>query len=426
MAGGKGTRISSVVSNVPKPMIPIIDKPLLEYQIESLKKSGILDIIIIIGYMGEVIKNYFGFGEKWNVNITYVVENKPLGTAGALYYLKDIIKEDFFLVFGDLILDIDWVRFMNFHKKYQGCITLFGHPNSHPYDSDVVITGKDNKVEKIDSKKNIRNYYYHNFTNAGLYCVSPKIFENIHFIKKSDFEKDIILKYITSKEVYAYKSTEYVKDIGTPDRYFSVINDIKKGIVSSKNLKNKQKCIFLDRDGTLNVLKGFINNSNDLELIPGVSEAIKLLNLSEYLAIIITNQPVISRGECTFEELEKIHMKLETELGNNGAFLDGIYFCPHHPDKGYKGEIHELKFDCGCRKPKTGMIIKAAKEYNIDLEASWYIGDTTTDIQTGINAGLHTMLVMTGEAGQDAKYNVQAEYFANDLVTAVKRILNIC
>lgn len=423
MAGGKGTRLQSIAKNIPKPMFPILNRPILEYQIDSLKKSGIADITIIIGYLGDVIRKHFGNGERYGVSIEYIVENVPLGTAGALYYLKRKIKDDFILIFGDLIFDIDFNRFMAFHKKSNAIISLYGHPNTHPYDSDVIIANEQNRVIKIESKNIERNFFYHNFVNAGVYCISPQLLTEITNPEKLDLEKNLITEQIKKKRVYAYRSTEYVKDMGTPDRLNAVAIDIQNKIVTSRSLKNKQKAIFLDRDGTINQYVGFLKNIDDFKLINGVAKAIKIINQSQYLAIVVTNQPVIARGEVTFSSLEEIHKKMETELGKQGAYLDDLFFCPHHPDKGYKDEVKELKIDCSCRKPKIGMLLQAAEKYNINLSQSWYIGDTTVDIQTGINAGMKTILVKTGQAGQDRKYNATATFEADTLYEAVKRII---
>ena len=423
MAGGKGTRLKTVIKDIPKPMAGIQGKPVLEYQVESLKNSNITEITIIAGYLGNAIKEYFGNGDKWGVNISYIFEKEPLGTAGALFYLKDKIQDNFFLLFGDLLLDVDWNRFMDFHKSKNSWLTLYCHPNSHPFDSDIVLTSNNGLVTGIDSTNNKRNYYYHNFVNAGIYCVYQEILNKFIKPEKMDFEKDIIGKAIPFGKVFAYKSTEYVKDMGTPSRLEAATADVRAGVVSGRSLINKQKCVFLDRDGTINVLNGFINSVEKFELLPNAAEAIKLLNESSYLVIVATNQPVIARGECSIDMLSQIHMKMETKLGEAGAYLDDIYYCPHHPHKGYKGEIPALKIECTCRKPKTGMIIEAAMRYNIDLSLSWYIGDTTTDIQTGINAGMQTILLKTGEAGQDAKYKVNPGYIEEDLLQAAKMIL---
>ena len=425
MAGGKGTRLQSVAKDIPKPMIKILGKPLLEYQIDSLRESGIDNIILIIGYLGNIIQEYFADGTKFGVNIQYIIEEKPLGTAGALYYLKEKIQGDFVFVFGDLLLDIDWNRFVGFHKKNNGLITLYGHPNSHPYDSDVIVSDENNRVIKIEPKNIKRDFYYHNFVNAGIYCMSSIILDAVKNPEKTDLEKKIITEEINKGRVYAYRSTEYIKDIGTPKRLNSAYQDIKNGLLKNKNLKNKQKAIFLDRDGTINVLNGFLSNIDDFEFLPGIAEAIKKINNSEYLVIVATNQPVVARGECTLEKLEQIHMKMELELGKQGAYLDDLFYCPHHPDKGYKGENIEFKIDCNCRKPKTGMLKQAANKYNIDLKHSWFIGDTTMDIKTGINAGTKTILVNTGEAGLDKKYNVVPDYNFENLLQAVDFILSI-
>ena len=424
MAGGKGTRLANVNSEIPKPMFPILGKPILEYQIESLARSGINTITLIVGHLKETVINYFGDGSRFGVKIKYIEEKEPLGTAGALYYLKNE-PDDFLLVFGDLIFDIDFNRFMSFHKENDATITLFGHPNSHPYDSDIIVMDKNSRILEILSKKEERDYYYHNFVNAGIYCVNPRALKGINEPHKIDLEKTLIAGLIKNGRVFAYRSTEYVKDMGTPDRLNMVTADIKKGIVKQRSLRYKQKAIFLDRDGTINEYKGFLRDINDFHLYLFVSDAIKLINNSFYLSIIATNQPVIARGEVSFSQLDEIHKKMETELGKEGAFLDDILFCPHHPDKGFKGEIEKLKIECNCRKPKIGMITEAAMKYNIDLSQSWYIGDTTIDVQTGINAGMRTILVQTGEAGKDGKFNNVPDYIAADLLDAVRYILSI-
>ena len=327
------------------------------------------------------------------------------------------------LLFGDLILDIDFGRFMRFHRKHGAAITLYGHPNSHPHDSDVVEVDEDGRVTGILSKKAERTADVHNFVNAGLYCISPHALDAISAPQKIDLEKDLISALLAQGRVFAYKSTEYVKDMGTPDRLEAVSADVKNGIVAGRSLKHKQKAIFLDRDGTINEYVGFLRSKDDFRLLPGAAQAIAAINTSAYLTIVATNQPVIARGEVTFEQLEDIHKKMETELGREGAYLDDIFFCPHHPHSGYEGEVKALKIDCDCRKPKIGMLRVAAEKYNIDLARSWYVGDTTVDIQTGKNAGMRTVLVQTGQAGEDGKFEVTPDYRATDLRDAVRYIL---
>lgn len=413
MAGGKGTRIASVNSEVPKPMIKIAGKPILERQVDVLKRQNITDFIFVIGHLGSVVKNYFGDGSKFGVSIEYIEEKEPLGTAGALYLLKDKLKEDFLLLCGDVIFDIDVNRFFNAHLSHGGLATLFTHPNSHPYDSGIIIADDSGKVTDWLHKEDKR-LWYRNRVNAGLHMLSPKILDSFNELKKTDLDRDVLKPLITSGKLYVYDSPEYVKDMGTPDRYYSVIEDIECGKVQGKNLSNKQKAIFLDRDGTINKYVGFLRDINGFELLDGVTEAVKKINESGYLAIVVTNQPVIARGEVSLHELCEIHNKMETLLGADGAYVDAIYFCPHHPHKGYEGERAEYKIDCDCRKPKPGLILKAAAEYNIDLKNSWIIGDSENDVACGKNAGCKTAII-----GEDERADIRGK----SLLECVNKIL---
>lgn len=393
MAGGKGTRISSVASDIPKPMIKIDGKPVLEREIECLREQGFTDLIITVSHLGSFIMDYFGDGETFGVNIEYFNEEVPLGNAGALFQLKDKLQEDFLLLNADAIFDVDFKRFVAYHKEKKAKVTLFTHPNNHPYDSGLIIADEQGRVEKWLTKEDERIGWYKNRVNAGLHVISPEILNQTITTPKVDLDRQLLKPLAGKGVMYAYDSPEYVKDMGTPERYEAVCKDYSAGRVRGKNLRNKQKAIFLDRDGTLNEYVGFLRKEEEFKLLPGVAEAIRCINASGYLAVLITNQPVIARGEVTRSELNTIHNKMETLLGAEGAYLDAIYYCPHHPHKGYEGEIVELKIDCDCRKPKPGMLLKAAEEYNIDLGSSWIIGDGDNDIEAGKAAGCNTARV---------------------------------
>lgn len=386
MAGGKGTRIASVASDIPKPMIQICGKPILQHQIECLREQDIRDIILVIGHLGEVIKDYFADGKRFGVNIKYIEEEEPLGTAGALYYLRGTIKGNFLLLNGDIIFDVDFKRFMDYHLRMGTSATIFTHPNNHPYDSGLVVTDSRGFVIKWMHKEDERSIYK-NRVNAGIHILSDEILTMFQEAHKMDLDRDVLRRLISDRKLAAYDSPEYVRDMGTPERYQMVTRDIESGLVRAKNLKNKQKAVFMDRDGTINIYKGFIKEHQDMELIPGIAERIKKINESGYLAIVVTNQPVIARGECSLEELERIHEKMETLLGQQGAYIDDLFYCPHHPDKGFEGERIEYKIECECRKPKPGMLLQAAEKYNIDLRESYMIGDEERDMEAGRQAG---------------------------------------
>lgn len=401
MAGGRGTRIASVANDIPKPMIPIGGKPVLEHELESLRDQGFSDIIITVGHLGSVIMDYFGdgtgispaTGKPFGVRISYFVEQTPLGNAGALFHLKDQLTDDFLLLNADAMFDVDFNRFVRFHKAHGGLVTLFAHPNSHPYDSGLLIVDEKNCVQQWLTKEDPRPEYYRNIVNAGLHVVSPNVLDMVVPAGKVDLDRQILKPLAGKDTMFAYLSPEYVSDMGTPERYQKVCRDFEKGNIASRNLKRPQKAVFLDRDGTINQYVGFLRDIESFELLPGVGEAIRKINGSGYLAILVTNQPVIARGEVTRGQLQQIHNKMETLLGQEGAYLTAIYYCPHHPHKGYEGEIPELKFDCDCRKPKPGMLNQAAADFGIDLTESWMVGDSENDILAGIRAGCRTALI---------------------------------
>lgn len=409
MAGGKGTRIAAVRSDLPKPMIPVCGKPILEWQIENLKASGLTDIVLVIGHLADAIKDYFGDGSRWDVKISYFIETQPLGTAGALFRMPEL-QEDFLLMSGDVMLDVDFNRFIRFHKEHNALASLTVHPNNHPFDSSLIVTemlpARDggmplytNRVVKWMNKEDER-LYYRNIVNAGIEMISPQLLEDartrLACLDKVDLDRDVLKPGIGSGRIFAYETSEYIKDMGTPKRLNEVESDLRSGKIAAHNLSVKQKAIFLDRDGTINKTSGFLRDVNDFELIDGVAEAIKQINKSGYLAVVVTNQPVIARGECSFEQLQEIHNKMETLLGKEGAFIDGLFLCPHHTDKGFEGERIEYKIDCDCRKPKVGLFLQAQQTLNIDLSQSYMVGDSGIDVKAAENAGCKkAMLIET-------------------------------
>lgn len=446
MAGGKGTRIASVTSDVPKPMIPVCGKPVLEREIECLRGQGFKDMILTVSHMGESIMNYFQDGSRWGVRISYYHEQEPLGNAGALFRLRKEIAdsgdESFLLLNADAVFNINFNRFVAAHRKNNADVTLFTHPNSHPYDSGLLVASPYGDVLRWLAKEDERPQWYKNRVNAGLHVIRGRVLDEymdflsdtekmlvvdagVHRdrreivpIGKVDLDRRLFKPLAGTGKMFVYDSPEYVKDMGTPERYSAVCKDYERGMVEAKNFSKKQKAVFLDRDGTINKYVGFLKNIDDFELLPDAGEAVKKINASGYLAIVVTNQPVIARGEVTFEELQMIHNKMETLLGKEGAYLDGIYFCPHHPHKGYAGEVAELKVECKCRKPEPGLLLRAAKDFNIDLSQSWMIGDGENDIVAGKKAG-----TLTGLIDIDNVRSVSSDVRGKNLLEIVNQIL---
>ena len=210
--------------------------------------------------------------------------------------------------------------------------------------------------------------------------------------------------------------------MGTPERLSRVEKDLKSGLVARLRMDRSMPAVFFDRDGVVNVERGHIASEDEVELYPGVAEALKLLKNAGYLCVVVTNQPVIARGECSMDTLRRIHGKIDMLLGRSGAYFDAWYVCPHHPDRGFPGEIENLKIICNCRKPATGLLEQCCKDLKVDLKSSWLIGDQTRDIQMAKNAGLSSILVTTGFAGGDRKYDAESLYVAHDCLEAARLI----
>ena len=423
MAGGMGTRVAELTRNIiPKCMLILAGKTILEHQIIGFREQGVKKFIIVCSSQnGNVIRDYYKDGESLGVNIRYFFEEKPLGSAGSLKMLKNELPSSFFVSFSDTFFCLSLDRIEDFFFKKNADIVLLVHPNSHPFDSDVVVCDEDEKFKYFLSKNDKRDFYYNNLVNGSFFLFSKnaidKIDKNFPFI---DMESDVVAN---SKNAYCYKTSEYIKDTGTPTRFREVENDIMASVPFKRRLNQKQRAIFLDRDGTINKEKGFINNPDDFELEEHSAEAVKKINKSPYLAIVITNQPVIARGECSEETLLTIHQKMECLLARDGAYLNAIYYCPHHPDSGFEGEVKSLKINCDCRKPGTALLKRAEADFNIDLSSSWFVGDGWRDIQCGKNASLKTVFIKGNDDSLE-KRGIRADFEAKDCLDAVDYILS--
>lgn len=183
-----------------------------------------------------------------------------------------------------------------------------------------------------------------------------------------------------------------------------------------------RKTVFLDRDGTLVKEVHYLSDPSQLELLPGVIEGIKRLNSFNAILIIITNQPVIARGLATIKDVKMINNTLIKMLNNNNAYINAVYFCPHHPETNHSDippSAIKYRIKCECRKPKVEMLKKAVEDYNIDLEKAFIVGDSTRDIKAGEKLGIKTVLVQTGNKGRDKIYPVKPDYVAVDFRQAV-------
>ncbi len=425
LAGGMGTRLKAVTGDLPKPLALADGKPLLERQLELLAAAGVEDVCVLCSYRAEAIRDFCGDGARWGLKVACIEEERARGTAGAVIDALPHLLDSFFVLYGDTVLDVDLAAMARAHLAAQPDATLLVHPNDHPADSDIVEVDAEGLVLAIHGYPHPPGKDLPNLVNAGLYILEKHALRGLDGLPdKPDFGKHVFARMVDrGMRLLGYRSPEYIKDAGTPERLEKTTKDLRSGRVAALSLRTPSPAVFIDRDGVINEEVSYISRPDQVALIEGVAEALRDLNRSHYRTVIITNQPVIARGEATEADISQVHNRLDTLLGAQGAYVDALYLCPHHPDKGFAGERAELKIACDCRKPARGMIDRAAADLNIDIAASWYIGDMTTDIELARRCGMRSVLVETGYGGRDGKYDAQPTHVAASLREAVAFIL---
>lgn len=405
IAGGKGTRMAQAFPGLCKPMIPIDGKPVIERLIDTYSRQGIKRFLITIGHLGHQIRDHLGDGSRYGVSVDYFEETRPLGTAGAFPALKAWINESsFFVFYADTVGDVSLARMSAFHFDTGADASILVHPNDHPYDSDLIELADDGRVAVVHAKPHPHELEVRNLVNGALYLFNPSVLTLIPDGKAVDFGRDLFPAWAKQMRLYGYRSPEYLKDMGSPCRREEVETAVRSGKVSRRNISNLQSAVFLDRDGVINEHNGLVATPAEIKLIPGAADAIHRLNRSDLLTVVVSNQSVVARGLTDEQGVERIHARMERLLAEGtGAFLDDILFCPHHPDGGYPEENPRYKMACDCRKPKPGMLLAAARRFNIDLSSSVMIGDSASDIQAGIAAGVRICIKIGAKCPDDDK-----------------------
>jgi D-glycero-D-manno-heptose 1,7-bisphosphate phosphatase len=291
------------------------------------------------------------------------------------------------------------------------------HPSSHPEDSDLLKISQNKIVEKILVKPRGKGYF-RNRGNVGCYAIKREILEK-YVIENSqisviDLDRELFPKLIASGHIaVGIRNRGFIRDCGTLER-LGYIN------ANWDQIGKFQQCrpaVFIDRDGTLNKLNGFITKFEQLDIFEDVPYFVSEINKIGFWVIVVTNQPSIARGELSIEMLDSFHAKIESDISKVGAIIDEFYFCPHHPESGHIGEIASLKIDCNCRKPNTGLIDQAMQDFQIDISKSWMIGDTWRDFELAQKKNLKFIQIYQNE--NDKIKNVDS---AKTLTEALKYI----
>lgn len=382
LAGGFGTRLQSVVKDVPKPMADIKGAPFLSYLLTHLKKFGVTDVVLSVGYLQEKIVEYFG-DSFLGIKISYAKEAKPLGTGGAIINSLKFIDQNkpVIVVNGDTFLQIDYQKLLQFfeEKKSQLTLVLRKMEDCSRYGRVVF---DENSVIKNFEEKSLETKS--GFINGGIYLLDPKIFTQFCFEESFSFETDFLMKYLQNLEPEAFTVDEYFIDIGIPDDYARAQKELPKFI--------KNKALFLDRDGVINIDHGHVFEIEKFDFIEGIFELCKKAQDLGYLIIVVTNQAGIAKGFYSEERFLELTNFMENEFAKRGAKITKVFYCPFH----IEAKIEKYRKDSFDRKPNPGMFLKAIEEFNIEPKNSLMIGDKESDIEAALKAGVGSRFLIEG------------------------------
>jgi len=420
IAGGEGRRMEALARGTPKPLLAVGERAIIEHQIALCRRYDIREIHLTVRHTDlPAFRERLGAGEAFGVTLEYRAEREPLGTAGGAAPILRDLGDDALVLYGDVMVNMDLGRLAAFHASRQALATLVVHPTDHPLDSDLVEIAADGRIRAFRPTPRPAGLDCRNIGNAGAYVLSSGVAGHIP-AGPNDFIRDVFPRALAAgAPLFGYAAREYLKDTGTPERLAAVRADHASGRIRERHQDVALPAVFLDRDGTLCELVPLLHRVEEMRLLDGAAEAVRRVNAANWLAVVVTNQPVVARALCTPGDVERIHARLEMLLGRQGAVLDAVYYCPHHPDAGYEGEVADLKTACECRKPGGALIRRAARDLHIDLARSVLIGDTTVDLETARRLGLAAVLVQTGHAGADAQFAVQPNAVRPDVAAAV-------
>tara|TARA_B100000242_G_scaffold16732_1_gene10280 strand:- start:12927 stop:14183 length:1257 start_codon:yes stop_codon:yes gene_type:complete len=400
--GGKGTRLELITKGIPKPLYPINGISTLERAIIILTSQGIKEFIFFINFKPELFEiNVKKLIKQFNIKIKLIFEDYPKGEAGSLFECLESLEDTFLFINGDIVFDLDILKFNNYHLLKQSDITIITHLTNHPDDSDCIIESPSLSIAEY-KLKNIYNQNKSFFLgNAGMAIVSKKVLISLKkeiksFPEQVSLFRDIVINALKINfNVFSYNTSEYLKDMGTPKRFKSVESDLKNNIVSNRSYRKKQKVLFLDRDDTLIKCpsKKYILEKNNISFFEDRIKKISQISDNFDFCLIITNQPQISMGLTTWQKVIEINGFVINKCQQLGLNIAGFYLCPHHPHSGFLNEVSNLKVNCFCRKPSPGLFIEAAYMRNIELKESLLIGDSERDFYASKNTGIDFLSV---------------------------------
>lgn len=427
LAGGLGSRMEGFDNQKPKSLMVINGKTILEQQINILKNNGVGEIHLLLGHKAQQIIEFVkSLPINQSININYHIDESPLGTGGALMQLIKKSPKTIGVSHGDLYIDTDILQFINEVSKNDCDWGQIVHPSNHIFDSDIVVMNESRQIIDYVLKPHEGNLEFRNLTNAGIYFLkssfinaTAKIFGTVDYA--FDLDRDLLPRLLAfGLKGYGYEDIGTCLDVGTPERISNFDVWLK-----SKPFRGKVRpMVFMDRDGVINEDTGWISSLNQFKMYSDVPASIAKLNNLGIRVVVITNQPVVARGDISLEDLSKLHIHFENLLAEKSAFVNAIYFCPHHPTRGFPNEIVSLKGKCSCRKPEVGLFLEALERFPTDLSRTFMIGDSWRDERAAQRLGISFLSTRNYLQENQAGTVIQKPYFKN-LESAVDQIIKI-
>lgn len=392
LMGGLGTRLG--LKNIPKSMADINGQPFFDYQLRLLKRWRFRKFLFLVGYQANCIEEYYKDGSRWEIDIQYSYDGpRQLGTGGALKKAEKKLEKNFILIYGDSFMDIDYQEVV---YRYQieklsgksGLMTILHNENQ--YDASNVIY-RNGKILRYD-KHNISEEMH--YIDYGVSMLSKDILLNVEKDRKFDLA-ELLTRLSGDGKLAAQVVSKRFYEIGNPDSMKEFCS------YAEKRFHRKNKAVFLDRDGVINEF--FFNENTeqidspftkeDFKYKQNVIETLSFIRKMGFYIFIVTNQPAAAKGKVSLTALYDLSMWITQDLKAKGIAVEFINMCPHHPTGSRNSKERFLIKKCNCRKPEAGLITDLLQIYNIDLEQSYMVGDSYTDIIAGNRAGLKTVLI---------------------------------
>jgi histidinol-phosphate phosphatase family protein len=364
LAGGKGTRLAPFTNDNPKPMVPFHGRPFLEYLIDLIRDQGIKDVLLLLGYKAEKIKNHFGNGDKFGVRIEYSVSTADDETNRRLQLARERLDEQFLLMYCDNYWPLNIAALAEHKLKLGAEAQIVAYKNEDRDTKDNLLIDEQGFVKKYDKSRSTPGA---SGVDIGFALLSKGHIEELSDENVS-IEEALYPRLVARRGLAAFV---------TKHRYYSIGSNER--LPSTEQFLRFQRSVFLDRDGVLNEKPPqatYVTSWDQWTWMPDALEAMRILNQSRIKVYIITNQAGIGRDLMSWDSLNEIHNRMTTEIRKAGGSIAGIYICPHKWDEG-----------CDCRKPKPGLLFRAQGEHHLDLSKVTYIGDDDRDGEAAANAG---------------------------------------